>query len=95
MSSNNKEVNSSGKLIVGILFLMLFTLFFGVFIGFLFAPQTGRKFREAIKYWLGEMVERGKYGIEEVKVLGGEFIDKGKERVEHFSSKILSEYSEN
>ncbi|MDD3520871.1 MAG: YtxH domain-containing protein, partial [Actinomycetota bacterium] len=91
MANNNKDVHSSGKLFVGILFLMFFTLFFGVFIGFLFAPQTGRKFREAIKYWLNEMVERGKFGFEEVKVLGSELIDKSKEKVEHLSSKILSD----
>ena len=91
MSEKNKDTHSSGKLIVGILFLMLFTLSFGVFIGFLFAPQAGRKFREAIKYWLNEMVERGKFGLEEVKVMGSEFIDKSKEKVEHFSSRILND----
>ena len=94
MSENNKEVHSSGKLVVSILFLMLITLFFGIFIGLLFAPQTGRKFRKAIKYWLGEMVERSKFGLEEVKVMGSEFIDKSKEKVEHLSSKILSDSQE-
>jgi gas vesicle protein len=94
MSGKSKDTHSSGKLITGILFLMLFTLFFGVFIGFLFAPQTGRKFRETIKYWLNEVVERGKFGLEEVKVMGSELIDKSKEKVERFSSRILSDSQE-
>jgi gas vesicle protein len=94
MPADRKESHYSGKMVVNILFLMFFSLFFGVFIGLLLAPQTGKKFREAIKYWLNEAVERSKFKMEEAKVYGNEFIDKSKEKVEQFSSKIFSEYDD-
>jgi gas vesicle protein len=84
---NQKNNNHSAKKIVCGIF---FSLFAGIFIGFLFAPKSGTKLREDIKYWLGEMIDRGKFTIEEAKVYGSEFFDKNLERVENLSSKIKS-----
>lgn len=82
---------SAGRLICGMFFVIFFSLFAGIFIGFLIAPQSGRRFRKSLKSWLNEMVERGKFTIEEAKVYGNEFLDKSRERVESFSSKIKSD----
>lgn len=82
---NQKNSNhSAGRLICSI----FFSLFAGVFIGFLFAPKSGAKLRKDLKNWFGEIIERGKFTIEEAKVYGSEFIDKSREKVEGFSSKI-------
>jgi len=82
---------STSRLILIIFFIALASLFFGVFIGLLIAPKTGRRFREMLKNWLTEMVDRGKFTFEEAKVYGNEFIEKSKERVESLSSKIFGE----
>ena len=85
---NQKNNNhSAGKLICSI----FFSLFAGIFIGFLFAPKSGAKLREDLKNCIGEVVERGKFTIEEAKVYGSEFIDRSRERVESFSSKIKND----
>ena len=82
---NQKNNNHSAEKLACSIF---FSLFAGIFIGFLFAPKSGAKLREDVKYWLGEIIERGKFTIEEAKVYGSEFIDRNRERVEGFSSKI-------
>ncbi|MCL4384753.1 MAG: YtxH domain-containing protein, partial [Cyanobacteria bacterium] len=80
----NKENNhhSAKKLVCIIFFIIFFSLFTGIFIGLLIAPQSGRKFRESLKGWLNEMIERGKFTIEEAKVYSSELLDKSKEKVE-------------
>ena len=83
MNQNNKG-HSVEKLVCSI----FFSLFAGVFIGMLFAPKSGAKLREDLKYFLGEVIERGKFTVEEAKVYGSEFIDKSRERVGSFSYKI-------
>jgi hypothetical protein len=80
-----KNNNHSAKKIVCSIF---FSLFAGIFIGFLFAPKSGLKLREDLRNWIGEIVERGKFTIEEVKVYGSEFIDRSLEKVESFSLKM-------
>lgn len=89
----NKENNhhSAKKLVCIIFFIIFFSLFTGIFIGLLIAPQSGRKFRESLKGWLNEMIERGKFTIEEAKVYSSELLDKSKEKVESFSAKIKNE----
>ena len=94
MAVNEKEIHSSGKFIISIFFLMFLTLFSGIFIGIIFAPKSGKKSRQTIKYWLREFIEHGKFKIAEAKVFGSEIIDKSKEKVEHFSSKLLNDSSE-
>ena len=82
---NQKINNHSAEKLVCSIFLSLFA---GVFIGFLFAPKSGAKLREDLRYLFGEAIERGKFTIEEAKVYGSEFIDKSREKVESFSTKI-------
>jgi gas vesicle protein len=89
--SNENNHHSAKKLVCSIFFIIFFTLFTGIFIGLLVAPQSGRKFRESLKSWLNEMVEKGKFTIEEAKVYSSELLDKSKERVESFSAKIKNE----
>ena len=85
---NQKNNNhSAGRLICSI----FFSLFAGVFIGFLFAPKSGAKLREDLKNYFGEIIERGEFVIEEAKVYGSEFINKSREKVEGFSSKIKND----
>ena len=85
---NQKNNNHSAEKLVCSIF---FSLFAGIFIGFLFAPKSGAKLREDFKNCIGEIIERGKFTVEEVKVYGSEFIDKSREKVESFSSKIKSD----
>jgi gas vesicle protein len=85
---NQKNNNHSAERLICSIF---FSLFAGVFIGFLFAPKSGVKLRKDLKSWFGEIVERGKFAIEEAKVYGSEFIDRSRERVEGFSSKIKND----
>jgi gas vesicle protein len=85
---NQKNNNHSAERLICSIF---FSLFAGVFIGFLFAPKSGVKLRKDLKSWFGEIVERGKFAIEEAKVYGSEFIDRSRERVESFSSKIKND----
>jgi gas vesicle protein len=75
----------------GILLAIFFSLFFGIFLGFLLAPQSGKRFRESLRGWLNEMVEKGKFTIEEAKVYSSELLDKSKDKVESFSTKIKGE----
>lgn len=87
MTGQKNNNHSAGKLFCSI----IFSLFAGIFIGFLFAPKSGSIFRKDMKNWLGEVIDRGKFTIEEVKVYGSEFIDKSREKVEELSSKIKSD----
>jgi len=79
--NNNHSV---GRLLCSI----FFSLFAGIFIGFLLAPKSGVKLREDLRSWFTEIIDRGKFAIEEIKVYGSEFIDKSREKVEGLSSKI-------
>ncbi len=83
MSRKNNN-HSAGRILCSI----FFSLFAGIFIGFLLAPKSGVKLREDLRSWLTEIIDRGKFAIEEVKVYGSEFIDKSREKVEGLSSKI-------
>ena len=87
MTGQKNNNHSAGRLFCSI----FFSLFTGIFIGFLFAPKSGAMFRKDLKNWLGEVIDRGKFTIEEVKVYGSEFIDKSREKVEELSSKIKSD----
>jgi len=82
---NKKHNNHSAGILLCSIFFSLLT---GIFIGFLFAPKSGAKFRKDLKSWLIEIIDRGKFAIEEAKVYGSEFIDKSREKVEGLSSKI-------
>ena len=76
--------HSAGRLLCSI----FFSLFAGIFIGFLLAPKSGVKLREDLRSWFTEIIDRSKFAIEEIKVYGSEFIDKSREKVESLSSKI-------
>jgi len=90
MGSGNNH-HSRRRLLCSIFFVMFSSLFAGMFIGFLIAPQSGVRFRTSLKSWLNEMVEKGKFTIEEAKVYGNEFLEKSREKAESFSSKIMSD----
>lgn len=85
--NQKNNIHSAGRLICSI----FFSLFAGVFIGFLFAPKSGAKLREDLKNYFGEIIERGEFVMEEAKVYGSEFINKSREKFEGFSSKIKND----
>jgi len=73
---------------------MFSSLFAGIFIGLLIAPQSGARLRISMRNWLNEMVEKGKFTIEEAKVYGNEFLEKSREKAESFSSKIMNDFKD-
>ncbi len=79
------------KVVISTFILVLLTGFIGLFIGLLIAPQSGKSFRIRISKWLLEMIDRGKFTIEEAKVYSEELFEKSKEKMENISSKILRE----
>jgi hypothetical protein len=85
---NQKNNSHSAERLICSIF---FSLFAGIFIGFLFAPKSGAKLREDLRNLVGEIIERGKFTIEEAKVYGYEFLDRSRERVEGFSSKVKND----
>jgi len=87
MTIQKDSHHSTGRSNCGIFFIILVSLFAGIFLGLLIAPQSGRRFRDSLRSWLAEMVERGKFTIEEAKVYGSEFLEKSRERTEKDSSK--------
>lgn len=89
--NNESAHHSARKLLRSIFFVTFFSLSAGIFIGLLIAPQSGVRFRESLKSWLNEMVEKGKFTIEEAKVYGSEFLERSKEKAESFSSKIMDD----
>lgn len=91
MTIRKDSHHSTGRLICSTFFIIFISLFAGFFLGLLIAPQSGKRFRDSLRGWLAEMVERGKFTIEEAKVYGSEFLEKSKERVENISSKIMSD----
>lgn len=70
-----------------LIFSIFFSLFAGIFIGLLFAPRSGASMRQDIRNIIDDIIERGKFTIEEAKVYGSEFIDRSREKVESLSSK--------
>jgi len=85
---NQKNNNHSAVIFLCSIF---FSLSAGIFIGFLFAPKSGARFRKDLKSWLTELIERGKFTVEEAIVYGSEFIDKSREKVEDLSSRIKND----
>jgi len=72
----------------GVFLVALISMISGFFLGLLFAPQTGGKFRKNLIAKIGDLIDRGKFTLVEAKVIGEEFIEKSKEKVEEVSSKI-------
>lgn len=87
--SNENNHHSVRKLTCTIFFVTFFSLSAGMFIGFLVAPQSGARFRKSLIIWLNEMVEKGKFTLEEAKVYGSEFLERSREKAENFSSKTM------
>ncbi len=88
---NRKNEDIIRRVVISTFILILLTGFIGLFIGLLIAPQSGKSFRTRIYKWLLEMIDRGKFTIEEAKVYSEELFEKSKERMENISSKILRE----
>jgi gas vesicle protein len=86
-----KHEDTVRKVVLSTFILVLLTGFIGLFIGLLIAPQSGKSFRTRISRWLLEMIDRGKFTIEEAKVYSEELFEKSKEKMENISSKILRE----
>lgn len=92
--SNDNNHHSKRRLFCSIFFVMFSSLFAGIFIGLLIAPQSGARLRISMRNWLNEMVEKGKFTIEEAKVYGNEFLEKSREKAESFSSKIMNDFKD-
>jgi len=60
----------------------------GIVMGLLFAPQSGLKTRKILNNKIKDLIDRGKFAMLEVRVMGEEILEKGMEKAEKVSSKV-------
>lgn len=71
-----------------IVFLVLFSLVTGFFLGLIFAPKKGARFRKELLEGLKEVADRARFSLVEARVMGEELLEKSMEKVGEVSSKI-------
>ena len=87
-SGNEKHQKSGSRDLLGILIIILISIFCGFILGFLFAPQSGLKTRKKIVEKMKDIIDRGKFTLAEARVIGEELLEKSKGKVGKVSSKI-------
>jgi gas vesicle protein len=85
---NDRQYKSTGKNLLGMLIIVIVSVFSGFILGLLFAPRSGLKTRKIINEKLKDVIDRGKFTICEAKVMGEEILEKSKEKVGKVSSMI-------
>jgi len=71
-----------------IAFLMIFTLALGFFMGLIFAPKKGSKFRKELVERTKDIADRARFSLVEARVMGEELIEKSIGKVGEVSSKL-------
>jgi gas vesicle protein len=87
-SGNEKHQKSGSRNLLGILIIIVISIFSGFILGLLFAPQSGLKTRKKIFKELKDIIDRGKFALAEARAIGEELLEKSKEKVGKVSSKI-------
>ena len=85
------EKRSHGPQIV---FLVLFSIATGFFLGLMFAPKKGVKFRKDLLERIKEVADRAKFSLVEARVMGEGLLEKSMEKVGEVSSKIRGKSEE-
>ncbi len=87
--SDNKQYNKSGiKDLFEISTIVLASIFSGFILGLLFAPQSGLKSRKIIVEKIKDIIDRGKFTLAEVRVIGEDLLGKSKKKVDEVSTII-------
>ncbi len=72
----SSKKNNSNKIFMELFFISILSAFTGFFIGLLFAPQTGKKFRKILVQKMKDVLDRSKFVLIEARIKAEELLEK-------------------